>query len=329
MTSNFVMEFDLGDIQFDNVPPGEVDFILASEEGEEGELLRFRNAVLARAEVNKNRDGLTEANISELADTLPLTAIDIEHEERVVVGFFTNARNTSGALVVDGVIFARRFPEVVKDVVDGTLKLSIEGMAKVAKVVNGVRWFEGLKAVGGGLTRKPAGSNTGFANSSILMIASEMEENEVDPKDVKISELEATVAELNQKIETLESTVTEANGSLEAAQSEATLAREEAAQEIEKAKVQERLSAQRAARLLTAGHDQEQVDEIWEELGTVSEKVFAMMQVTLATPEAEAPQEITPVVAAEEEVAEPDAENVVSASVQDVDDKAQTIEFVY
>ncbi|MBI5305509.1 MAG: hypothetical protein HY868_25495 [Chloroflexi bacterium] len=159
-----------------------------------GRLLRFQGAILARAEVNKNRDEIDAAGIGEVAATLPLLAIDDEHKEKIVVGYFTDARNVGGALETDGIIFADRFPEVADDVMRGKAFLSIEADARIATCSvcgssfandaqycdhlanrlsgKAVRKLSGMSAVGGGVTRNPAGTNTKFDQNRIVFMAS-------------------------------------------------------------------------------------------------------------------------------------------------------------
>lgn len=319
-------EFDLGDVQFDTIDASEYDFLNASD-GEPGELFRFRNAVLARAEVNKNKDGLTAENIDELAATLPLMPINLEHEGSQIRGFFTAARNVSGALMVDGIVFARHFPENVKDILDNKLRLSIEGFAKATRIINGVRWFEGLKAIGGALTERPAGSNTGFQNSSVLMIASEQEPEE-EPQMERIAELEATIAEMEANIKALEAARTDAEALAASRQTELEEAQNglqaaEAAVETQVAEVRqtERLIASRAVALLAAGSTQEEVDELWEELGTLSDKMFAKL---VAAAQAPAQEEDTGLEASEEDEEDEGDAEFVASSVQDDDTPADT-----
>ena len=176
---------------------------------EQGRLLRFKNAILARAEQNRNRDRITQANIAELAETLPLTALDLEHRPQEIVGFFTDARSiqdtidqngqpvATTALSTDGVIFADRFPEVARDVVSGKAQLSIEADAERAKcsvcakeftpadaycehlssmaakrTYAAERSFTKMIAAGGGVTLNPAGTETRFDHNRVQFVAS-------------------------------------------------------------------------------------------------------------------------------------------------------------
>jgi hypothetical protein len=170
-----------------------------------GELLRFKNAILARAEINKNRDEVFQEGIAEMAATLPLKAIDVEHRAAEICGIFIDARALQGALSTDGLIFASRYPLIAAGVQQGEYQLSIEADAEFAECgvcgqkfpkgmaycshllgrrVNGaVRRLRGLKAAGGAVTRTPAGTNTRFDPSQLVMVASVTQEGEqeLDP----------------------------------------------------------------------------------------------------------------------------------------------------
>lgn len=177
-----------------------VNFVVAQEES--GEVLRFRNAILVVAETNRNHDTITEEGISEICASLPGRPIDWDHEFTKNVGVFTGARavkleETWGASV-DGIIWADRFPQAADGVRNGTLHLSIEARAETAqcsecggvfgevveycqhllnKIQSGAnRILKGLKAVGGALTPKPAGTGTTFDQSKVYFIANHQEE---------------------------------------------------------------------------------------------------------------------------------------------------------
>ena len=183
-----------------------------------GEIVKFTNAILCRSEVNKNHDGMTTDGIQQLADSLPLMPLDIEHRQKQIVGFFTAARAvdwhqstgsvvTGGALSTDGVIYAGRFPDVAAGVSSGKLKLSVESWASRAvcgecsevfdrpslycahlKEKKATRWLFDLKAAGGGVTENPAGTDTAFsAENGFVVIASSAEAAVAPPDD----ELEA------------------------------------------------------------------------------------------------------------------------------------------
>ena len=168
-----------------------------------GDLLAFHNAVLARAEVNKNGDEIDDECLDELAATIRFTPVDHEHIERKVVGFFLDGHVEDHALVTSGVLFAKRFPEETQAVIDGRAKLSVEAEVDTARcsvcggtfkkrkqycahlqdqrATGAVRKLSGLKCVGGGVTAKPAGTGTEFDTGpdGLHFIASEDEEREV------------------------------------------------------------------------------------------------------------------------------------------------------
>lgn len=173
------------------LPPNVLELVASQP----GRLLRFKNAVLARSEVNANKDEISQEGIQELAATLPLTAIDIEHGQHNIVGYYTDARAVQGnnelLLDVDGIIFADRFPAEAEGVRNGTYLQSIEADVKTAECSvcasqftkrsdycahirskTAVRKLRGLTAKGGAITRRPAGTNTKFDPSKITLIAS-------------------------------------------------------------------------------------------------------------------------------------------------------------
>ena len=175
---------------------GTVHFDLVAQA--EGDLLVFKNAVLARAETNRNRDEIDADGIRDLAATIAGRPIDFEHDPRINVGFYTSGRATQdNALSVDGAIWADRYPKVAEDVKNGSLLQSIEATAQSAmcSLCGGVfaskddycdhlkgrrgsdvvRKLKDLKAKGGGVTYKPAGTNTAFSNE-IFMVASHQED---------------------------------------------------------------------------------------------------------------------------------------------------------
>jgi hypothetical protein len=168
--------------------------VMASEDGR---TLAFRDAVLARAEVNKNSDEISPEGIEELARTIHGRPIDVEHLEDQNCGVFTSGRAVDGALYVDGIIWADRYPKESQGVRNGTHHLSIEAVADKAtcsacgrdfgstgeycehllsrKAHKATRRLRGLTATGGGVTTNPAGTNTMFDTGAIRMVASHAE----------------------------------------------------------------------------------------------------------------------------------------------------------
>jgi hypothetical protein len=165
----------------------------------QGEILRFRDAVLARVETNLNMDDISEENLQEAAAGLPLLPIDLEHKETIIVGMFTDATVKNKSLITSGIIYASRFPKVVEGFVNETNFLSIEGLAQQTScpVCNKVyasradycehltasvfvrrkngwkRKLHGFIPRGGGITSRPAGSRTVFNTRKMSIIASE------------------------------------------------------------------------------------------------------------------------------------------------------------
>jgi len=164
---------------------------------EDGDLFRFRNAILAVAETNKNRDHISNDNIKELASTLAGRAVDIDHDERANAGVITSARpvkvNGSSAVAIDGLLWRDRYPEQIDGVRSGTHHLSVEANADMAtcSVCNGqfksadlycahlkkrnssgaIRGFINLKGKGAGITEHPAGNGTQFDKEQIYVLA--------------------------------------------------------------------------------------------------------------------------------------------------------------
>lgn len=167
-------------------------------------LLVFKGATLARAETNTNNDEISDENIAELATTIPGYPIDIEHNTQRNVGAFTAGRNVGGALMVDGVIWADRYPDEADGVIHGRQRLSVEAEAKKAscslcggefdtpttycqhiatvkarKESRASRRFTGMKARGGAITLNPAGTGTQFDGSQIYFVASHASNGEL------------------------------------------------------------------------------------------------------------------------------------------------------
>lgn len=218
--------------------------------------LKFRDAVLARAETNKNLDNVNEVGIEELASTIAGTAIDIDHDPAKNVGFYTAGRAENNELRVDGVLWLDRCEALgvdPKEIIEGKYGLSIEAEAQTAKCsicdtthtnftsycnhlrnkvrYGATRFLSQLKAVGGALTKKPAGSGTGF--STMMFVASHEElEGCLDDgmpdsvetkekvmenkKDKEKEEMEANYAQMKQEVESLTAELAELKASKEA-----------------------------------------------------------------------------------------------------------------
>ncbi len=277
-----------------------------------GELLIFKDAVLCRAEVNQNRDGFDRDGLHEIAASLPLMPIDDEHIERLVIGMFTAARVSDDALLSDGIIYAKRFPEIAKDVVEGRKKLSVEVQIGTAvcsvcskeftsskeycdhlrrpKKYGAARMVKDLKAIGGGVTYNPAGTNTVFDRSR-MVFASEQTDGLVAAKlsaalaedvvqeDDDMEELEllkAQVQELTVSLTAASTSLTEKDALI--ADKDGEIARLKASAEAaEKVRT-------RSITLLKAGYDEKQLQAIEGDLAVVSD---AVMELLVASAKAE------------------------------------------
>jgi len=167
------------------------------EAAEGGEILYFKHAVVARVETNKNMDEISEEGAYELASSIAVMPIDDDHIEQRIVGIFSDAEVEEGAVSTNGVIYARRFPDIVSDLYMGKRWLSIEADAEMAECsVCGGRFkrkdelcahlcspiqvrrkegyrrkLSGLRAIGGGITPHPAGTDTSFDPTNFKMVA--------------------------------------------------------------------------------------------------------------------------------------------------------------
>lgn len=201
------------DLVFEQV---NASFQITVEADQAGQLVRFKNAILARAELNKNNDDISAENINELAATLSGRAVDIGHDEKKNAGFITASRAVvhkgKPAVAIDGVLWPDRYPDEVDGVMSGSQHLSVEAEADRARclVCNGTyasvdmycehlksrrrtgskRGFVGMRGTGAGITPRPAGTETRFDRSQIYVVAHQ----EADP-DADLGEKDAGVIE--------------------------------------------------------------------------------------------------------------------------------------
>jgi len=195
-------------------------------------ILHFRDVVLARPEVNKNRDGVDAVGVQELAASIALMPIDVNHKIDKNIGTFTAGRvGENGELRVDGIIWLDRCDEMgvdPNDVLAGDYGLSIEADALTAecdkchqvfsnaneycehiriqgndmgiraKLRHGAnRIMHGLRAIGGAFTRKPAGTGTGWDSFSAMSFVASHQEVVMDNETIAlevIAEVPATEA---------------------------------------------------------------------------------------------------------------------------------------
>jgi hypothetical protein len=310
-------------LQLEEPSQVELDLLIAGSKSP-GRVMVFRNAVLARCERNKNGDGLTSDALRELAETLPLMPIDIDHQRNNILGMFTSAsvgdwvKNdgtivNDGTLYANGVIFSDSKPVETQEIVDGARKLSIS--AKSAKIVcskcnkvavtkgdycehmkdpnqsGATRYRFGMTAIGAGTTKKPAGTDTVFDPTGMVVIASiefdATEENRVNidelkaeverlmalatQSEAKIKECEASIAQLIEANKTLSETVSR----LETEKSELA----SKLQDTEAAKVavteQSGVSASRAI-TLTELFGAEKAKGMLKTVSTLNEEQFTM-----------------------------------------------------
>lgn len=173
--------------------------------------LVFKNAILARAEVNANNDEIYPDGIQELASTIAGCPINDEHTD-TFIGTFTAGRATpEHALAVDGFIWAVRYPDIAEDVKLGRKGLSVEANADVItcskcgqaydkatgkvchhivskrakRLYGATRQLKGLTSMGGATTTCPAGTDAKFSNE-IYMVASKGGENSLADKIIDL-----------------------------------------------------------------------------------------------------------------------------------------------
>jgi hypothetical protein len=169
-------------------------------------ILKFDGAVLARKESNKNHDAISADNLLELAATLPLNWIDIGHDTHRRVGFYISAESKDDALVTGGIIWTDDDPAIPQKLASGELQFSIEADADIAKCsvcgkefksekqycehlaplenrlrYNAVRQLFGMKATGGALVTRPAGTDTRADPNLLHMIAMALDRTTVAP----------------------------------------------------------------------------------------------------------------------------------------------------
>ena len=170
-------------------------------------ILRFDEAVLARVEVNKNRDEISAENLAELAATLPLQWIDSGHDTKKRQGFYIDARVQDLALLTSGIIWTDDDPEIPRKLATGELQFSMEATAESARCTVCSKTFEreeqycdhldplenrgsfnanrqlfGMVATGGAMTPRPAGTDTRADPSKLQMIAHVVMASDLMPK---------------------------------------------------------------------------------------------------------------------------------------------------
>jgi hypothetical protein len=311
-----------------------------------GELVKFSNAVLARAERNRNGDQIDAEGIRELAATLPLMPLDVEHVPDRVFAFFVDAQAVGDTLVTSGIMFAKRFPDIVKEIMSGERHLSIEAHAREAvcsvcnetfaseraycthlagRPANGAsRILRGLKAIGGGAVKRNAGTETFFDRNGFTLIASlqdstspttklevDTEEQDVcaDPsKELDMEELEKVQAALAARESELAAALAQVTA-LEEQVHTLTAAQEAlaATHATEVAKL--KLAGERKLELLQADFSLVQINALEAKLADADEDVFKLLLETKAA------QATAPVVAEQKPKV---AHAVIAAQTQDL-----------
>jgi len=168
-------------------------------EFESNAILKFEGARLAVAEVNGNRDGIDTVGIRQLADTIRLMPLTLDHEKEPR-GIFTRGYTDedSTETIVDGFIWAGMFPDFADEIRSGYRKLSIDADADLAvcsicgtafqsaveycehmrrRDKDAVRWLFDLRSVAGGAVVTPAGTDCVFPGKDGFVIISHKDEH--------------------------------------------------------------------------------------------------------------------------------------------------------
>lgn len=255
-----------------------------------GDMLAFRGAILAKAERNANGDYLSEQNLAELAETIPMCPMSTSHAPQAsVVGVYTAGRvdrRTDGTyLVTDGILWMRKAKDAVVKILSGVYKQSIEAVsdevecsvcgqrfrdtsycAHLQPILQGMALPDGvsrrhyrMRAVGGALVTAPAGTNAGFDTGVFMMatqhpVTAQEENNMTNPTPVDVAEPDALrrVSELEAQIAQLR-------------------------QELEQANRLVTVVASRAMAMVQAGFALEEVNGLLGKLGSMDEDVFNLL----------------------------------------------------
>lgn len=160
-----------------------------------GSIMKFRDAILVRAEVNKNKDEVDQRGIREIASSLALKPIDRRHNAQEIVGIFIEGQpiENDSAVSTSGLVWAGRWAEVAQDLLADKAMLSIEARAENAICAEcggvyaaedeycdhitrsrggtAIRKLRGMVADGGAIVPNPAGTDTHIPSQGLLMIA--------------------------------------------------------------------------------------------------------------------------------------------------------------
>ena len=276
---------------------------------ETGDLVKAQGVSLCHAERNANGDGIGVGNIAELAASLDMMPLDVDHRQDKVIGIFVNPSQQDwdrgdtvlkgGALVSDLVLYARRFPALVQEIRDGKRRPSVEArsthvscsecgpdkwfasadeycdhlqpMLIAGRVQDGVtRWHKNMKATGGGAVIHPAGSDTSFGKSFTVIA------HESEPQDRAVESLtEADVRSIVTSMLTEEISMTE----LEMLQEQLDKANARVTELEAEVKASAVLTAQavsdsRQDRLANAGMPADRIEQLTGQLPVMDKAVF-------------------------------------------------------
>jgi len=286
-----------------------------------GEIVHFRNAVIAKVERNANGDVIDLENALSLARTVAFTPLVDKHgEDAKVLGVYTQGEvkaltydGVDGVyVVVGGLLYPRRNPTEVQEIMNGQRKQSVEAISEEcecsvcgqkAQYINDYcehlmpilaqkalpqdvsRKHYNMRAIGGAAVKNPAGTNTGFRGDGFLVIASKQQpiEENMDEKINEITQqLEAARADLEAKI----NEIAELQGRLDAVQAEKVAV--EASMEA-KANEHE-LTMARALGLVEAGMKPKDVKSVTGELAGWTEQTYNLFIASQKRPDQVVPQ---------------------------------------
>lgn len=203
----------------------------------DGRLLEFTDAILARVEINGNRDDVDLPGLQEVAATIDNMPLNIEHHGTQNVGYFASGHVKNDELIVSGALWIHALEAQGVDpqaILDGKWHLSIEAEAAKAKCsvcanvyteveqycvhlqnrarFSAVRHLSELRGLGGAITKNPAGSDTTFNTSTMRVVARHEESTDTSntnsERGVHMSEVDLIALAASVK------TVLEQNGTI-------------------------------------------------------------------------------------------------------------------
>ena len=272
------------------------------------EILACKGAVLARTERNANGDLISRENLDTMAQTLRFMALDADHQQDKVIGWFATADvkdDTDGKskLVTDAVIYAKRFPAIAEEIGSGKRHLSIEAMSTEVHCSVCDAWYQsttqycthlqplllggklqsnvsrghkGMRAIGGGAVLYPAGTATTFGGDFMVIahVADPLETGQEDVTEAGEDPDNITQAEIqedddmSEQVEQLQTELTAAQ--VRVGELEGLVQQHEAAAATA-------LVTSRQVQLQAVGMPGDRIDALGDNLGTMQEQVFAML----------------------------------------------------